>query len=222
MTKKEFVFLGPPASGKGTQTTLISQASGLVHVDTGSLLRAEMANGTPEGIEAKTNIEKGQLVDASLVARMIQKRLMQPDCANGFILDGYPRSIEQAEYLNEIKKEIDGDSSDIDFRVFYFDLPMDVLMERIIYRRSCPKCGKIFNLKFLPSPCGDKCCECNEPLIQRKDDTEEIAKARFETYFNETAPLVKYYEEKGVLEKIDALGEIDEVYTRLTEAINKK
>ncbi len=215
--KKELVFLGPPASGKGTQTSRLSQEMGLPHVDTGSLLRAAIQGGTPEGIEAKSYIEKGALVPVEIVAAIIKNRLLQADCANGFILDGFPRSVEQANILETIRTEIDG-ANPVDFKVIYFDIPQDVLLERIIYRRSCAACGKIYNLKTL-KPKQDGICDCGGELTQRKDDNEETARARFETYFNETAPLVEYYKQKGVLKNLDAQGSVEEIWNRLQEAI---
>lgn len=218
MTKKELVFLGPPASGKGTQTSRLSQELKFPHVDTGSLLRKALAEGTPDGLTAKSYIEKGQLVPVEIVASIIKTRLKEADCANGFILDGFPRSTEQAVMLEEMLKEIDS-GQDIDFKVIYFDIEQQLLMDRIIYRRSCSKCGKIYNIKSLKPRCEGLCDECCSELTQRKDDTEEIAKSRFETYFKETAPLIDFYEKKGSLTKIDANGELEEVWDRLIKAI---
>lgn len=216
--KKELVFLGPPASGKGTQTSRLSKELSFPHVDTGSLLRKAMADGTPDGVTAKSYIEKGQLVPIEIVASIIKSRLNEPDCAKGFILDGFPRSTEQARILELILQEIDSEATD--FRVIYFDIEQQLLLERIIYRRSCPKCGKIYNLKSLKPQKEGLCDDCNVELTQRKDDTEEIARSRFETYFNETAPLIEFYEGKGTLTKIDANGEVDEVWERLLKAVN--
>jgi len=220
MVKREFLFLGAPASGKGTQTNQLSDETGLPHVDTGSLLRAEIANKTPEGLEAKQHIDQGRLAPAELVAKIIEKRLMAEDAQKGFILDGYPRSIEQAELLNGILGRVDKGSESV-FKVFYFEMPFDNLMDRIIYRRSCPKCGKIYNEKFFPPQKKGICDVCQVELTQRKDDTEEVAKVRFETYFEQTAPLIEYYRKKGVLYVIDANGTIDEVHERLLKEVNK-
>lgn len=218
MTKKELVFLGPPASGKGTQTSRLSGYLNFPHVDTGSLLRKAMADGTPDGVTAKSFIEKGQLVPIEIVASIIKTRLQSEDCANGFILDGFPRSTEQARMLELILQEIDG-NQDVDFRVVYFDIDQQLLLDRIIYRRSCSKCGKIYNLQSLKPKCEGLCDDCCSELTQRKDDTEEIAKSRFETYFTETAPLIEFYEQKGSLTKIDANGEVEEVWERLLKAV---
>ncbi len=216
--KKELVFLGPPASGKGTQTSKLSTYLNFPHVDTGSLLRKAMADGTPDGLTAKSYIEKGQLVPLEIVASIIKTRLSENDCLNGFILDGFPRSTEQARILELILQEIDM-NKEIDFRVIYFDIDQQLLLNRIIYRRSCSKCAKIYNLQTLKPKQEGICDECGSELTQRKDDTEEIAKSRFETYFNETAPLIDFYEEKGCLIKLDANGEVNEVWDRLLNAI---
>ena len=198
MTKKELIFLGPPACGKGTQTDKLAQFLNFPHVDTGSLLRAEIKNETPEGKFAKTFIDKGELVPADLVAKIIKNRLLQDDCKNGFILDGYPRSVEQADILEEIKKEINKGTEE-DFRAIYFDIDTNILVERIVNRRSCPVCGEIYNLEFKPPKVEGHCDKDGAELTQRKDDTREVAQARFDTYFKETAPLIDYYKSKGVL-----------------------
>ena len=218
--KKELIFLGPPACGKGTQTNMLSDYLKLPHIDTGSLLRAEIAKETKEGIIAKSFIDKGQLVPIDLVATIIGKKLSSQECSKGYVLDGYPRSLEQAEKLDIINSEVDGENK-VDFRAIYFDIDMQILLERIIYRQSCPVCGEIYNKKFKPSKVENKCDKCNVDLKTRDDDNEEIAKKRFETYFEQTAPLIKFYEEKGVLRKIDANGTIEEVWERLLKAVNE-
>ena len=218
--KQELIFLGPPACGKGTQTNKLSEYLGYPHVDTGSLLRAEIAKETEEGKIAKSFIDKGQLVPTELVGKIIGKKLAAEDCKNGYVLDGYPRSLEQANMLEKINSEIDG-AEKVSFKAIYFDIDTQVLIERIIYRQSCPICGEIYNKKFKPSKKENICDKCNVELTTRADDNEEIAKARFATYFEQTAPLIKFYEEKGVLHKIDANGSIDEVWERLLQVINK-
>jgi len=180
-------------------------------------LRAALKNETPDGLKAKSYIDKGALVPIEIVVALIKDRLMQDDCKNGYILDGFPRSVEQADMLAEINKEID-DAEPVEFKAIYFDIPQELLIERIIYRRSCQDCGQIYNLKSLP-PKQEGVCDCGGPLTQRKDDNEETARARFETYFNETAPLVEYYEKKGVLTKLDANGSVDEIWDRLLKII---
>jgi len=217
--KRELIFLGPPACGKGTQTSRLAEYLGLPHVDTGSLLRAEIKGGTENGKIAKQYIDKGELVPVELVAKIIGDKLAQKDCENGYILDGFPRSAEQADLLSEINKNIDGDK-EVSLKAIYFDLDQEILISRIVNRRSCPKCGEIYNIKFHPPKTEGVCDKCGEALTQRKDDNEETAKARFTTYFNETAPLFDYYKSKNVLNILDANGKIEEVWERLLKVIN--
>ncbi len=217
--RREFIFLGPPACGKGTQTNTLSEYLGFPHVDTGSLLRAEISKGTEEGMLAKSFIDKGQLVPIDVVATIIGKKLSGEDCRNGYVLDGYPRSLEQALKLEEINKKVDGDDK-VSFKAIYFDIDTQILLDRIIHRQSCPKCGEIYNKKFKPSKVENICDKCQVELKTRADDNAETAKARFDTYFKETAPLIEFYEKKGVLYKIDANGSIEEVWERLLKAVN--
>lgn len=217
--KKELIFLGPPACGKGTQTNMLSEYLGFPHVDTGSLLRAEIAKETEEGILAKSFIDKGNLVPIDVVAAIIGKKLASDECKNGYVLDGYPRSMEQAIKLEEINKSVDG-TEQVEFKAIYFDIDTQILIERIIHRQSCPKCGEIYNKKFKPSKVENICDKCQVELKTRDDDNEEIARARFNTYFEQTAPLIEFYEKKGVLHKINANGSIDEVWNRLLAAVN--
>ena len=216
--KKELLFMGPPASGKGTQTHRLAQETGFPHVDTGSLLRSAIANETEDGLIAKSFIDKGNLVPISIVSNIIKERLMQPDCKDGFILDGFPRSLEQAQALDEIKKEIDNGDA-VDFKVINFEIDEDILLERIINRESCPKCGEIYNRKFTPSKEVGICDKCHTPLTQRKDDTAEVAKSRFETYHKETEPLIEFYSNRDELINLDASGSSDEIYNKIKELI---
>ena len=217
--KKELIFLGPPACGKGTQTTMLAQHLNFPHIDTGSLLRAEINAETEAGKEAKLYIDEGHLVPVQLVARIIKNRLSQDDCQNGYILDGYPRSLEQADALTKMNDEINKNEK-VDFRAIYFDIDTEVLVERIVNRRSCSQCGEIYNLAFKAPKVEGICDKCGGELTQRKDDTKEIAQERFETYFHETAPLIDYYKSMGVLKPIDANGEISEVWERLLKVVN--
>lgn len=216
--KKELIFLGPPACGKGTQTNMLSEYLGFPHIDTGSLLRAEIAKATPDGLVAKSYIDKGQLVPPELVGSIIGNRLAQDDCKNGYVLDGYPRSLAQAELLEKINEKNDAEKAD--FKAIYFDIDTELLIERIVNRQSCPKCGEIYNKKFKPSKKENICDKCQVELKTRADDNEEIARARFETYFRETAPLIEFYKNKGVLYELDANGSIEQVWERMLKIVN--
>ena len=216
--KKELILIGPPASGKGTQTFRLSKELGIPHVDTGSLLREAIKNQTEDGKIASGFIEKGQLVPAEIVENIIKTRLKLEDCKYGFILDGFPRSTEQAESLDKILEEINENNA-VYLKVIYFDIPMDNLIERIVNRRSCPSCGAIFNIKTMSIKKEGYCDHCGTELVMRKDDTEEIAKARFETYFSQTAPLIEFYEKRNILVRINATGSVDDVFNKLKEIV---
>lgn len=216
--KKELIMVGPPASGKGTQTKKLVSETGLKHVDTGSMLREAVAAKTEAGIIAKEYMDKGQLVPVEIVGRIIKERLSKEDCEKGFILDGFPRSLEQAGILDNILAELDKDK-EVDMKVVYFDMPIDNLIERIVNRRSCPKCGAIFNVKTMTLKKEGKCDICEADLVQRADDNEETAKSRFNTYFEQTAPLIDLYEKRGKLVRVNAAGSIDEVFAELKKVI---
>lgn len=216
---KAFIFLGPPGCGKGTQTELLARELKLPHVDTGSLLRKNISEGTEIGLVAKSFIDKGQLVPIEVVSEVIKNRLMQDDCKNGYILDGYPRSLEQAYALDNILAEL---KQDLEIEAIYFDIPTDVLVERLVNRRSCPKCGRIYNLKTSRPKTEGKCDDCNVDLVQRKDDTRETAVLRFETYEKETHPLLDFYTKRGNLKKINANQTIEAVWDDLIKLVEVK
>lgn len=216
--KNEFIFLGPPASGKGTQTKLLQQKLNLPHIDTGSMLRAAIANGSEPGKIAKSHMDKGDLVPVEIVGKIIKERLSEDDCKNGFILDGYPRSIEQAEMLDEIFAELNK-NQEVKISVINVDVNDEFLLERIVNRRFCKDCGHIYSLKFTPSQEEDKCDYCGGELIQRSDDTEEIAKNRFKTYKEQTKPLIEFYTQKGWLHAINGEQSIEDVFADIKKVI---
>ena len=215
--KQEYIFIGPPGSGKGTQTKILSEEYNLPHIDTGSLLREEIASGSDNGKLADSFMSKGNLVPLNLVATIIKNRLLKDDCKNGFILDGYPRSTEQALALDDILAEIDKDTN-IKPVVFYFKIAEELLIDRLIHRVSCKDCGAIYNLKSM-NIVQNKCPKCGGELIKRNDDNEEVAKKRFDTYYRETAPLIDLYKERGWLITLDASKDIETIYKNLTGAI---
>ncbi len=217
--KKVFIFLGPPGSGKGTQTSRLADKLSIPHVDTGSLLRKNIQDGTKLGIIAKGYIDKGQLVPLAVVSDVIKDRLQKDDCKNGYILDGFPRSVEQAYELEKILKDIGTFSLKEDAMAVYFDIDNEVLIQRLINRRSCPKCGTIYNLISNPPKIMDYCDICDTKLTQRKDDNEETARLRFETYEKETAPLYDYFKEIGILKEIKADRPIAEIWENLKDII---
>ena len=211
---KAFIFLGPPGCGKGTQTDILSKELNLPHVDTGSLLRKNISEKTEIGKIAQGYIDKGQLVPLEVVSTVIKNRLMEDDCKNGYILDGFPRSLEQAGALDKIIEEL---NQKIEMTAVYFDIPTEVLVERLVNRRSCPKCGKIYNIKTSAPKVENKCDDCKVDLIQRKDDTKETALLRFETYEKETHPLLDFYTKRGVLKTINANQPVKDVWVELAK-----
>ncbi len=217
--KKVFIFLGPPGSGKGTQTSRLADKLSIPHVDTGSLLRKNIQDGTELGVIAKSFIDKGQLVPLNVVADVIKDRLLKDDCKNGYILDGFPRSVEQAKELEKILDEIGTYNLKNDAMAVYFDIDNEVLIQRLINRRSCPKCGTIYNLISNPPKIMDYCDICDTKLTQRKDDNEETARLRFETYEKETAPLYDFFKEIGILKEIKADKPISEIWENLKEIV---
>ena len=217
--KKVFIFLGPPGSGKGTQTSRLADKLSIPHVDTGSLLRKNIQDGTELGLIAKGYIDKGKLVPLKVVSDVIKDRLQKDDCLNGYILDGFPRSVEQAEALKGIMDELNTFSLKDDTLAIYFDIPTEVLVQRLVNRRSCPKCGTIYNLISNPPKIMDYCDICDTKLTQRKDDNEETARLRFETYEKETAPLYDYFKQMGILKELDADKPISEIWENLKNII---
>lgn len=217
--KKIFIFLGPPGCGKGTQTTRLSQKLDIPHIDTGSLLRKNIQDNTPFGIEAKGYIDKGQLVPIEVVKNVIKDRLQKDDCREGYILDGFPRSVEQAEALKVILEQMGTFTLKDDAVAIYFDIANDILVQRLINRRSCPKCGMIYNLMSSPPKLMNYCDICDTQLIQRKDDNEQTAKLRFQTYEKETRPLLEYFENEGILEEINADAPILDVWRSIKKIV---
>ncbi|MBE7708265.1 MAG: adenylate kinase [Cyanobacteria bacterium SIG27] len=217
--KKIFIFLGPPGSGKGTQTSRLADKLSLPHIDTGSLLRKNIQDETELGIIAKGFIDKGNLVPLKVVSEVIKDRLSKDDCLDGFILDGFPRSIEQAEALSQILSELGKFDLKEDAMAVYFDIDNELLIQRLINRRSCPKCGTIYNLISNPPKIMDYCDICDSKLTIRKDDNEETARARFVTYENETAPLYEFFKQLGILKELKADGSISEIWEELKKIV---
>lgn len=215
---RQLIFLGPPASGKGTQTNMLQKEFFLPHIDTGGMLRAEIAKNSPEGVRMKELIDKGNLVPTKIVAKIVRERVEKDDCKNGFILDGYPRNKEQAEALEDILKCINK-SKNVEIFVINLQVDDEKLVERIVNRRLCKNCGTIYNLLYSAPHEDSTCNQCGEKLIQRTDDTEEVAKARIRTYHEQTYPLIEYYENKGILYNIDGNGSVEEIYKNIKKVI---
>lgn len=217
----KMIFLGPPGSGKGTYSSRLSPKLNIPHISTGDLLRNEVKNETELGEKAKKYMDKGKLVTDELVMKILKKRINQEDCENGFILDGFPRTLSQAKALDKI--------TDIDV-VIKLHLPEDILIEKLTGRRVCEDCGKNYNVADINRkginmppllPENDmKCDKCGGKLIQRDDDKVEVIKDRLETYHKETKPLIKYYKEKGLLREFQVNGVPKEMVPKLLKIIN--
>lgn len=216
----QFIFLGPPASGKGTQTKMLAKDKNIPHIDTGGMLRAAVAEGTEFGKIAKENMDQGKLVPAEIVIGIVKERLHKPDCANGFILDGFPRSTEQAEALDVILADLNK-GKNVRTVAVNIHVDEDKLIERIVNRRSCDTCGEIYNLKTKP-PKKEGKCDCGGTLTQRKDDNAATATSRLETYHTETAPLIDFYTKKGMLKNIDGDKPINDIYADILKTIEEE
>lgn len=203
------VLLGAPGSGKGTQSQRLVQRFGIPQISTGDLLRSAVARGTELGRLAKAAMEAGKLVDDSLVLGLIQERLAEPDVARGFILDGFPRNIAQAEALDRLLSELGKPLT----AVVQMEVPYAELTRRIAGRRSCQSCGRVFNIYSMPIGAALVCPSCpgNPPLYQRPDDNEATVVERLKVYEQQTRPLVDYYGSKGLLQSIDAQGNVDDI-----------
>ena len=212
--KKELIFLGPPACGKGTQTNKLSEYLGFPHIDTGSLLRAEIAKETEEGLVAKSFIDKGQLVPIDLVATIIGKKLAEDDCKNGFILDGFPRTIPQAEALVEHGVNID--------KVLSIAIEDQVILERLLGRRECSKCGRTYHLVHNPPKSQGVCDADGAELISRKDDNVETILSRLEVYHKQTEPLVEFYKNVGNLVNVQGRDTIEDTTQQVLESLGVK
>jgi len=190
----KLIISGPPGSGKGTRASRIAKALSLAHISTGDLFRKEIADGTELGKLAKGIMDQGKLVPDEVTMGMLKNRLKQEDCKKGFILDGVPRTINQAEMLKEI--------TEIDY-VINLDLPNEVIIERMGSRRTCKGCGAIFNVKTMPPKTEGKCDHCSAELIQREDEKPEIISKRLQVYDNQTKPLIEFYNIINLLRNID-------------------
>jgi adenylate kinase len=209
---KNFILLGPPGSGKGTQAEQITKKYGIPTISTGDIFRKNLADGTDLGKQAKAYMERGELVPDDLVVGLVVDRLHEDDTQNGYLLDGFPRTIAQADALERV---LAGQGERID-RVIYIDTPRDVLIKRIAGRRVCEACGKIYQLSGRFAPQTDGICDrCNGKIVQRSDDTEETAKNRVDVYNKQTKPLVEYYRERGLLSEFDGTEPVEDTFAAI-------
>lgn len=206
------VFLGAPGVGKGTQADRLAGQYGVKKISTGDLLREAVRNQTKLGLEAKGYMDQGKLVPDSVVIGLVRDKLAEPSYAKGFVLDGFPRTVPQAEELSKVLNER-GIRLD---RVVNFTVSRQAIVKRLGGRRSCPKCQATFHVDFAPSQKGAACDRCGETLVQRNDDKPEAIETRLKVYEEQTAPLISYYKEQGLLWHLDAEEAVDKVYQKLT------
>lgn len=203
-------LIGAPASGKGTQAKALVKHFKIPHISTGDILRAEIEKESEIGKEVKNILAEGKLVSDDLIVRIVQERLKEADCANGFILDGFPRTLTQAEKLGEMV-ELKG--------VIYMNTPDDLILSRITARENCPQCGATYNKLYLPAKKAGECDGCHVELVQRKDDTAEAGKERLKTFYAQSTPLIEYYREKGNLIEIDGTIGLENIEKSIIESL---
>lgn len=204
------IFVGPPGAGKGTQCARLTDHLNIPHISTGDMFRAAVKAGTPMGVLAKKAMDAGELVTDDVVIGMVRERFAEKDVENGFLLDGFPRTVPQAEALEALLGDL-GLKLDA---VILLEVPDDLIVERIVGRRTDPETGRIYHLTFDPPPAA-----IVDRLKHRSDDTEEAVRARLGGYHDQTAPLIPFYEERGVLARVDGVGEMDAVTERLLSAL---
>ena len=217
MKALRLVIFGPPGSGKGTQSKLISELYGIPHISTGDIFRDEMARGSRLGRLAEEYISKGLLVPDEVVVEMVRERLLREDCKPGFILDGFPRTLRQAEELDRILEELGGRLD----AVINLVVDEEEVVRRITLRRVCSVCGAIYHLEFNPPKRPGVCDRCGGKLYQREDDTEEVVRKRLEVYRTQTEPILRYYREKGLVRDVDGNPSIEEVFEQVKAVLEE-
>jgi adenylate kinase len=205
------ILLGPPGAGKGTQAKRMIERYGIPQISTGDMLRAALKEGTPLGLEAKKYMDKGELVPDEVVVGLVKERIQQDDCVKGFMLDGFPRNVPQAETLDKMLGDL---GKKID-HVACIEVPNDELVARLTGRRTCRNCGAGFHVMFDPPKKEGVCDKCEGELYQRDDDNEATVKSRLKVYEDQTAPLIDYYDKQGRLRSIDGVGNIDEIFEKV-------
>jgi adenylate kinase len=210
------VLLGAPGSGKGTQAKLLTEKYRIPHVSTGDLLRANLAAGTPLGLQAKAAMDAGQLVSDDLVLAIIRERLRNPDAKKGFILDGFPRNIPQANALDGMLRNI---GQPLDAAIL-MEVDFDILMQRLTGRRTCENCGAAYTVYTNPPRLEDQCDRCGGPLHHRADDNVETIGNRLRVYEGQTKPLIGYYRDQGRIETVDAVGEVKDILKRMIAVLD--
>ncbi len=212
------IFMGPPGAGKGTQAKILSERFHIPQISTGDILRMNVREKTPLGLKAKDYMEKGALVPDELVVEMVADRLKSRDCAGGFILDGFPRNVAQAEALEKTLEEM-GKKIDA---VVGIEVEERELVRRLSGRRVCRNCGAVYHVIFNPPVNTDTCDKCGGELYQRDDDKEETIKARLKIYEEETRPVIEYYKERGLYRAVNGIGSVDSITENIVKAIEDR
>jgi adenylate kinase len=212
----QLIFIGPPGSGKGTQAKRLAGRFGVPHISTGDILREAIADGTELGKQAAPIMAAGALVPDDLMIGIIRDRLARPDAERGFILDGFPRTTVQAEKLDAIV----GGNGKSGLRVLQLLVPDDVIVQRIVLRRSCPECGAIYHLETAPPAKDTMCDRDGAALIARPDDNEDAVRTRLEAFHRQTLPVATYYKTKSLLREVDGVGPVDEVFERIEKSLS--
>lgn len=208
----KIIMLGAPGAGKGTQAKMIASKYGVPHISTGDIFRANIKNGTELGMEAKKYMDQGLLVPDELTVRILLDRVAQADCANGYVLDGFPRTIPQAKVLDEALEKL-GDKIDYAIDV---DVPDENIIRRMSGRRACLTCGATYHIEHIPPKKEGICDTCGSELVLRDDDKAETVKNRLDVYHKQTQPLIDFYTEKGVLKSVDGTVPMEEVFASIT------
>lgn len=211
----KIIMLGAPGAGKGTQAKMIAEKYGLPHISTGDIFRANIKNGTELGKEAKEYMDKGLLVPDELTVRLLLDRVAQDDCKNGYVLDGFPRTIPQAEVLDDKLSEL-GEKVDYAINV---DVPDENIVNRMSGRRACLNCGATYHIVSIPPKKEGICDVCASALVLRDDDRPETVQNRLKVYHDQTQPLIDFYEKKGVLRSVDGTLPMEEVFTAITKIL---
>jgi len=213
--KMRLILLGPPGCGKGTQAKLLVERLKVPQVSTGDMLREAVKAGTPLGLEAKQYMDRGALVPDAVIIGLVRERLRNPDCNRGYILDGFPRTVAQAEALEQTLRELNGSLD----HVVSLEVAAEDVVGRIAGRRTCRNCGAMYHLRFSPSKVEERCDACGGPTYQRDDDREDTVRRRLLVYADQTAPLLSFYESRGLLRRVGGTGEIGEIFQRITTAL---
>ena len=211
----KIIMLGAPGAGKGTQAKMIAEKYNIPHISTGDIFRANIKNGTELGKKAKSYMDKGQLVPDELTLDLIMDRFKEDDCKNGYVLDGFPRTIPQAEALDTALK---ANGEKVDFAIDV-DVPDENIVKRMGGRRACVNCGATYHIVYSPTKVEGKCDKCGEELIVRDDDKPETVLSRLEVYHNQTQPLIDYYNKQGILKNVDGTVDMKDVFKAIVDIL---